>query len=86
MFITKLANFLELGLLVSQTSGLTIVQVLFYLTENVIKTLQFFVAELMNAVDGYLLFFEVTVGEGIGNLQNVGHMLHGDLIVILLCL
>ena len=69
MFITKLANFLELGLLASQTSGLTIVWVLLYITQNVIKTLQLFMAERMNTVNGHLLTNNVAVTVRICKIQ-----------------
>ena len=69
MFITKLANFLELGLLASQTSGLTIVWVLLYITQNVIKTLQLFMAERLNTVNGHLQTNNVAVTVRICKIQ-----------------
>ena len=55
MFITKLANFLGLGLLTSPTSGLTVVRILFQISQNRIELMKLLLIECMDAVDGYLL-------------------------------
>ena len=68
MFITKLTNFTRLGLLTPPTSGLSIVRILFQISQNRIELMKLLLVERMDAVDGYLLAYEVSVTERICNL------------------
>ena len=75
MFITILANFTKLRLLTHPTSGLPIVRILFQISQNRIELMKLLLVERMDAVDGYLLAYEVTLAERVSDFQNISDIL-----------